>query len=312
MNLACAVIPPSYDLYEVDRTHSTSWRPRRGYSIQFVGDFSPLPPLPPQPIESPPGTHLDLNYSELFGGLPRVLNLGIDGTLVQRCAMEVNIAEANRLPEVLFQDFPIGEATIDFRADGSVVGYAGRPGRNLSEPRVLRPPSYSFLEMRWPIHRQRQSLTLVFLVLTVRRLNPRQIRMLFIVVTLSSINLAGAFACQGMEQPRLLSSTWGHVGAGEEYYSDGSRHITEMGARDSLARDSDQAAEPAANVPANLVADHDQHRHHAPGPRHFGAACPAAIDRGGGYYQIPVRVRVHQPTLSDSPEILSCLPDVLG
>jgi hypothetical protein len=90
---------------------------------------------------------------------------------------------------------------------------------------VLRPPSFSFLEMRWPVIAS-ASLTLLFLVVTVRRLNPRHIRTLVIVVTLSGINLAGAFAYFAREQPRLLSSTWGDSrGSSEQYYSDGSRHF---------------------------------------------------------------------------------------
>ena len=185
------------------------------FSILFLGDFRPSPPFPPQAIEPPSGTQLALNYKSLFDDIPRVLNLSIDGALVQRCAMEVNLAAMKRLPEVIFQGFPIGEPTIDFRADGNVVGYTGRPGIKLSQPRVLRPPSFSFLEMRWPVIAS-ASLTLLFLVVTVRRLNPRQIRTLVIVVTLSGINLAGAFAYFAREQPRLLSSTWGDAGGSEE------------------------------------------------------------------------------------------------
>ena len=222
LNLVGAVAPPPLNLYEIDWTDRLP-RPPRGFGILFAGDFRPSPPLPPQPIEPSPGTHLDLNYSDLFDGIPRVLNLSIDGTLVQRCAMEMD--GRMRLPEVLFQDTPIGEATIDFRADGSVAGNAGRPGKLLSQARVLRLPSVSFLELHWPVIAS-ASLTIVFLVLTVRHLPPRQIRTLLIVVALAGINLAGVFASPGMEQPRLLSATWGHDGGGEAYYSDGSRHIS--------------------------------------------------------------------------------------
>jgi hypothetical protein len=223
LNLVSAVSPPSFNLYELTWSNRLP-RPPRGFSILFVGDFRPSPPLPPQPIEPFPGTHLELNYKSLFADVPRVLNLSIDGTLVQRCAMEVDLAGMKRLPEVIFQGFPIGEATIDFRADGNVVSYRGRPGIKLSQPRVLRPPSFSFLEMRWPVIAS-ASLTLLVLVVTVRRLSPRQIRTLVIVVTLSGIDLAGAFAYFAREQPRLLSSTWGDAGGSEEYYSDGSRHF---------------------------------------------------------------------------------------
>ena len=41
-----------------------------------------------------------------------------------------------------FQDSPIGEGTIDFITDGSIVGFQGRPGKMLSRPRLLRPPSF--------------------------------------------------------------------------------------------------------------------------------------------------------------------------
>ena len=88
LNLAGAAFPPAFNVYE--RTWSNSSpRPPRGFGIRFVGDFSPNPSLTARPIEPPPGTRLELDYCDLFEGLPRVLNLSVDGTLVQRSPMEV-------------------------------------------------------------------------------------------------------------------------------------------------------------------------------------------------------------------------------
>ncbi len=287
LNLASAVSPPSFNLYELTWSNRLP-RPPRGFSILFVGDFRPSPPLPPQPIEPPPGTHLELNYTSLFDDIPRVLNLSIDGTLVQRCAMEVNLAGMKRLPEVIFQGFPIGEATIDFRADGSVAGYAGRPGIKPSFKHACSGRHrFRFWKMRWPRHRcSAVKLTLLFLIVTVRRLNPRQIRTLVIVVTLSGINLAGAFAYFAREKAASLELNKGRrprIGTLLLGWQQALLRRRSIRGKNGVSQetDADRAAEPAAVVPANLVADHDQRGHHAPGPRHPVAASPASIDRGG-------------------------------
>jgi hypothetical protein len=57
LNLVSAVSPPSFNLYELTWSNRLP-RPPRGFSILFVGNFRPSPPLPPQPIEPRPGTHL--------------------------------------------------------------------------------------------------------------------------------------------------------------------------------------------------------------------------------------------------------------
>ncbi len=163
LNLAGAAFPPAFNVYE--RTWSNSSpRPPRGFGIRFVGDFSPNPSLTARPIEPPPGTRLELDYCDLFEGLPRVLNLSVDGTLVQRSPMEVALPPPNRLPEVIFQDDPIGEATIEFGEDGRVVGYVGRPGKMMSAPRLLRPPSISFLDMHLPIMSSASFTLLAFVI----------------------------------------------------------------------------------------------------------------------------------------------------
>ena len=219
VNLVSAVAPPPLNLYETQLVRSlasaTAW-----FQHTVRGRFPPSPPLPPQPIEPPPGTHLELGYSDLFDGIPRVLNLSIDGTLVQRCAMEMDWRK--RLPEVLFQDIPIGEATIDFRADGSIVSYTGRPGK-LTVSAARAPAAIVFVPgIAMARHRQ-----CVAHVLVPRRhgsspeppANPN-------IGHRRGPGLASTSPehtpVSGMEQPRLLSSTRGG-GPSEEYYSDGSK-----------------------------------------------------------------------------------------
>ena len=239
LNLASALYQPTFDLYKQDPEH-----PANGshaalpgtvsgkvhlYVLQFVGDFGTGVQSADTLPEPPPYVDLQLGYHDLFTAIPRVLNLAIDGTTVERCAMEVDGMAQKRLPEVLFQDSPMGEATIDFKPDGSIIGYEGRPGRIMSRPRVLRPPSFSFLEMRWPMIAC-ASTTVLVLAVTLRHLNRRQIRRLVLIVALAAINLAGVFVSYAIgERPRLLSETWGFAGAGEQYFSDGSRHFHEGG-----------------------------------------------------------------------------------
>ena len=175
LNLAAAVSRPTPD----------------GYKVQLA--MTGLLPSPHAP------DHV-LDYRDLFAGTPRLLNVGIDGGIVHRLRMDVpgedvlrvigghpapmaaSHEETPRVPArgedamVAFAEVQrssdagsaIGEATIDYRSDGGIVAYAGRPGKMLSHPRWLRPPSFSFLEMRWPVVAS-ASITVLVLVLLWRR-----------------------------------------------------------------------------------------------------------------------------------------------
>ena len=175
----------------------------------------------------------EVNCRDLFVGTPSVLNIERDGFLIERLAMEFedpDPRDGNQtvLPEVIFQESSEGEATIDFRADGSVVGFAGRPGKELSPPRIIRPSTFSFLEMHWPLIASAATTVLV-LVMAFRRLSPRQVRTLGLILVLVGINTASALvSLTTREPPRLLSKMWAN-GYIEEYYSDGSRHIYATG-----------------------------------------------------------------------------------
>ena len=241
LNVACAVYQPLFDLYEPKATSGpdtetadpASQRPRL-FELWISGECTArarrsaaarVPAWVYLRSVAPPApgwVDLQVDCHDLFDGIPRVLNVAIDGTLVERCAMEVEGRTQKRLPEVIFQDSPIGEGTIDFIADGSIVGFQGRPGKMLSRPRLLRPPSFSFLEWRWPLIGS-ASITLLVLFITLRRLSRRQLGGLVIASALAGINIAGALACLPREPPRLLSETWGMAGEGELYYSDGTR-----------------------------------------------------------------------------------------
>lgn len=235
LNLACASYRPTFDLYMHDSRHPPGdlharWQGTingvgHGYVLQFVGSSETNPPK----YTVQPGRFARvcnwLNFRDLFSDIPRVLNVQIDGSTVERCAVETEGSKQKRLPAVIFQESPVGEATIDFRADGGIVGYAGRPGQMLSRPLFVRSPSFSFLEMHWPLIAS-VTITSVILAVALRRVSLPQIRAICLALTLAGTNMiAFSVSYRTREQPRLLSETWGFAGEGEQYFSDGGRRF---------------------------------------------------------------------------------------
>ncbi|WP_165220165.1 hypothetical protein [Aquisphaera insulae] len=229
-NVASAAYQPLYDLYEpraADRpalapADLAAQRPHR-FILRITGDH-----VPGLTVEAEARmralTDLQVDYHDLFDGDPRVLNIAVDGTLVERCAMEVEGYAQRTLPEVIFQESTIGESTIDFKPDGSIIGSVGRPGKTLSQLRQLRPPSFSFLEWRLPLIGS-AGISALALFLTLRRLSRGQLRRLIVAVALVAINIPLVLACLPAEPPRLLSKTCSNAEVGELYYTDGTRHV---------------------------------------------------------------------------------------
>jgi hypothetical protein len=63
--------------------------------------------------------------------------------------------------------------TIDYKPDGSIVGYEGKPGEMRAPPHVIRPPLQSFLEMWWPIMAS-ASITMLVLGILWRQFRRQQ------------------------------------------------------------------------------------------------------------------------------------------
>jgi hypothetical protein len=202
-----------------------------------VGDFDPARRSSRASyVDDDPTTDcLRMDYHDLFIGRPKVLNVEVDGILVERCPMEtggrdVHHEDETHLPPAIFQDSPDGEATLDFRSDGGIDAYAGRPGKRLTPPRPIRTPTFSPLEMQGPLFAS-VAITALVLVAVFRRLGPRQRRVLCLVLALAGLNVAAALASRKIgEPPRLLSQLENYTGSGasrvvrrEEYFSDGSR-----------------------------------------------------------------------------------------
>lgn len=269
LNVAGAVHRPGFDLYEHDAAHppspahqeglagtrSSSWRQtyssHHRYTLKFVGDFDPARRSSKASVvdDDPTADCFRMEYHDLFVGPPKVLNIEVDGVFIERCQMETggilpSHEDETRLPDAIFQDSPDGEATIDFRSDGGILAHAGRPGKRLTQPRFIRTPTFSFLEMHG-LALASVAITALVLVAVFRRLGPRQRRVLAIALALVGLNAAAAFASYKIgEPPRLLSrlETWGRreqrfpddyqsgtgplVGRLEEYFSDGSRTVS--------------------------------------------------------------------------------------
>ncbi|MGP0064669.1 MAG: hypothetical protein ACLQGP_13860 [Isosphaeraceae bacterium] len=257
LNLAGAVHRPGFNLYDHDAAHppspahhaelarsrSSPWReayrPCHQYALKFVGDFDPARSGRAIGFGDDATTDCQrIEYRDLFVGTPKVLNIEVDGLLVERCPMETggrnpDHEDEARLPDAIFQDSPNGEASIDFQSDGGIRAYAGRAGKMLTRPRPIRSPTFSSLEMHGPLVAS-VAITGLVLVIVFRRLGPRERRVLCIVMALAGLNAAAAFVSHQIgEPPRLLSrlETWGqrggsHVERREEYFSDGSRLVS--------------------------------------------------------------------------------------
>lgn len=255
LDIAGAVHRPGFNLYEHDAAHPPSpahgkrgagagrggplakYSPHHQYTLKFVGEFDPARQSSRAALidDDPTTDCLRMEYNDLFVEPPKVLNVEVDGILVERCPMETGgpqplHEDETRLPDAIFQDSPDGEATIDFRSDGSILASAGRAGKRLTPPHLIRTPTFSPLQMHGPLFAS-VAITGLVLVAVCRRLGPRQRRVFGIVLALVGLNAVAAFVSHRIgEPPRLLSQleTGGRRGGAlvvrrEEYYSDGSR-----------------------------------------------------------------------------------------
>ncbi|QEH32708.1 hypothetical protein OJF2_11870 [Aquisphaera giovannonii] len=231
-NVAASRYQPIYDLYETgppDRAAGdlADWAVQRPHKFVLKLADNSRPEYRRQvALVGAADVGLAVDLQDLFHATPRVLNLAVDGTMVERCALDSEGAAQTRLPAVLFFSSLTNEVTIDFKADGAIVGSMGMPGEEGSSRRVIRPPTFSFLERRWPLIGS-VSMSVVALSLTLRRLSRRKLSMLSIALILAVVNVPAAMACLPHDSPRLLSQTWGMAVSGELYFSDGTRRTYE-------------------------------------------------------------------------------------
>jgi hypothetical protein len=113
----------------------------------------------------PDRSELPLNYRDLFGGTPRTLIVTMDGSIVQR--RPVDGPDVVSPPDDGDED-RVSEGTIDYRMDGSIVAYAGRPGQMPSHTSVIRAPTRTLVEV-WSTVITSASITLLVLALLCRQ-----------------------------------------------------------------------------------------------------------------------------------------------
>jgi hypothetical protein len=113
----------------------------------------------------PDRSELPLNYRNLFGGTPRTLIVTIDGSIAQRCP--VDGTDVVSPPDDGDAD-RVNEGTIDYRMDGSIVAYAGRPGQVPSHTSVIRAPTRTLVEV-WSTVITSASITLLVLGIVLHK-----------------------------------------------------------------------------------------------------------------------------------------------
>jgi hypothetical protein len=96
----------------------------------------------PRPLRSA----VSLEYREFFGGMPRILVVGMDGVTIQRRPLDLSkwAPPASVPPDAAFRDvdgYDLWEATIEYRRDGSIVAYAGTPERKSGKSCFVSPPA---------------------------------------------------------------------------------------------------------------------------------------------------------------------------
>jgi hypothetical protein len=108
-------------------------------------------------VSRPPPDRSDiaLAYDSLFGGVPSVIILKIDGRAVAQRLVDGSDLLRPTGPgdseQARDDGSRIGEGTINYKTDGSIVAYSGSPGHVPSRSSVIWPPTRSLLETWSPL-----------------------------------------------------------------------------------------------------------------------------------------------------------------